>query len=94
MKSDIERSKIQTHSSYASGSGDGVDTQLKFPDEQQQNLSGTNERAGDKPEVPDVPEYRSENDNQENDSQRTESDDEGDDFVHPNLSFLGKGLPR
>ncbi|GKF15033.1 hypothetical protein Tco_0056495 [Tanacetum coccineum] len=25
-------------------------------------------------------------DNQENDSQRTESDDEGDDFVHPNLS--------
>ncbi|GJY04591.1 hypothetical protein Tco_0370531 [Tanacetum coccineum] len=65
-------------------------------DEQQQTRSGTNEGAGDKPEVPDVPEYRSENDDnddnddedndQENDSQRTESDDEGDDFIYPNLS--------
>ncbi|GKE61052.1 hypothetical protein Tco_1511419, partial [Tanacetum coccineum] len=89
-----------------------------LPDEQQQTRSGTNEGAGDKPEVPDVPEYRSESeeeswtfsqgedeeedeehdsdddnddnddedDVQEHDSQRTESDDSGDDFVHPNLS--------
>ncbi|GJU36926.1 hypothetical protein Tco_1185280 [Tanacetum coccineum] len=112
---------------HASGSGDGVDLQSKVPDEQQQTGSGTNEGADDKPEVPGVPEYRSESeeeswtfsqgekededddehnndkddeehdsddnnddnddedDDQENDSQRTESYDEGDDFVHPNL---------
>ncbi|GJS82729.1 hypothetical protein Tco_0749270 [Tanacetum coccineum] len=115
MKIAIERSKIQTHSSHASGSGDGVDIQSKVPDEQQQNISGTNEGAGDKPEVPDVPEYRSESeeeswtcshgeddeennehdsennnddedDDQENVSGETESDNDRDDFVHPNLS--------
>ncbi|GJS07774.1 hypothetical protein Tco_0364570 [Tanacetum coccineum] len=115
MKIAIERSKIQTHSSHASGSGDGVDIQSKVPDEQQQNISGINEGAGDKPEVPDVPEYRSESeeeswtysqeeddedndehnrennnddedDDQENVSRETESDNDGDDFVHPNLS--------
>ncbi|GKD66477.1 hypothetical protein Tco_1308585, partial [Tanacetum coccineum] len=41
MKIVIKRSKIQTHSSHASGSGDGVDIQSKVPDEQQQNISGT-----------------------------------------------------
>ncbi|GJU20793.1 reverse transcriptase domain-containing protein [Tanacetum coccineum] len=44
------------HISHASGSGDGVDILSKVPDEQQQTGSGTNEGAGDKPEVPDVPE--------------------------------------
>ncbi|GJT90775.1 retrovirus-related pol polyprotein from transposon TNT 1-94 [Tanacetum coccineum] len=94
-------SKKEFHSSHASGLGDGVDIQSKVPDEQQQTVSGTNEGAGDKPEVPDVPEYRSENDNDEHDSANdnddedddqenfsgeTKSDDEGDDFVHLNLS--------
>ncbi|GKF33302.1 hypothetical protein Tco_0106502, partial [Tanacetum coccineum] len=92
MEIAIERSKIQTHSSYASGSGDGVDIQSKVPDEQQQNIYGTNEGAGDKPEVPDVPEYRSESeeeswtysqgkddeDNDEHDSENN-NDDEDDD---------------
>ncbi|GKE17090.1 hypothetical protein Tco_1424667 [Tanacetum coccineum] len=87
MKIAIERSKIQTHGSHASGS-----------------------RAGDKPEVPDVPEYISESeeeswtysqgeddedndehdsennyddedDDQENVSGETESDNNGDDFI-------------
>ncbi|GKG00307.1 hypothetical protein Tco_0301997 [Tanacetum coccineum] len=58
MKIAIERSKIQTHSSHASGSSDGVDIQSKVHDEQQQNISGTNEGASDKPAVPDVPEYK------------------------------------
>ncbi|GJT51870.1 hypothetical protein Tco_0978027, partial [Tanacetum coccineum] len=102
--------------------GDGVDILSKVPDEQQQTKSGTNEGAGDKLKVLDVPEYRSESeeeswtfsqgqdeeeneehdsdddnddDNDDNDdaddvqvhdSQRTESDDSGDDFVYPNLS--------
>ncbi|GKB91893.1 hypothetical protein Tco_0964165, partial [Tanacetum coccineum] len=67
--------------------------QMKIvPDEQQQNISGTNKGVGDKPEVPDVPEYRSESeeeswtysqeeddeDNDEHDSENN-NDDEDDD---------------
>ncbi|GJS63042.1 hypothetical protein Tco_0677606 [Tanacetum coccineum] len=128
MKLATKRSLTEFHVSHASGSGDGVDLQSMVPDEQQQTGSGTNEGAGDKLEVHDVPEYRSESeeeswtfsqgeeedadddehnndendeehgsdddnddnddedDDQENDSQRTKLDNEGDDFVHPNLS--------
>ncbi|GJS56863.1 retrovirus-related pol polyprotein from transposon TNT 1-94 [Tanacetum coccineum] len=92
MKISIERSKIQTHSSHASGSGDGVDIQSNVHDEQQQNICGINKGASDKPEVPDVPEYRSESeeeswtysqgeddeDNDEHDSENN-NDDEDDD---------------
>nr|GFA57647.1 hypothetical protein [Tanacetum cinerariifolium] len=66
-----KRSKKEFHSSHASGSGDGVDILSKVPDKQQQPVSGTNEGAGDKPE---------------NVSRETESNDDGDDFVYPNLS--------
>ncbi|GJY72371.1 hypothetical protein Tco_0476074, partial [Tanacetum coccineum] len=52
-----KRSKNQFHSSHASGSGDGVDTHSKVPDEQQQKVIGTNEGASVIPEVPDVPKY-------------------------------------
>ncbi|GKF01448.1 hypothetical protein Tco_0028371, partial [Tanacetum coccineum] len=124
MKLATKRSKKEFHSSHASGSGNGVDIQSKVPDEQQHTVSGTNEGAGNKPEVPDVPEYRSkseeeswtfsqgeddeendehdseddndehdsendnddEDDDQENVSREPESDDDRDDFVHPNLS--------
>ncbi|GJT92588.1 hypothetical protein Tco_1081433 [Tanacetum coccineum] len=41
---------------FSSSKGDGVDILSKVLDEQQQTRSGTNEGAGDKPEVPDVPE--------------------------------------
>ncbi|GJV25557.1 hypothetical protein Tco_1378252 [Tanacetum coccineum] len=92
MKIAIERSKIQTHSSNASGSSEGIEIQSKVLDEQQQNISGTNEGAGDKLEVLDVPEYRSESeeeswtysqgkddeDNDEHDSENN-NDDEDDD---------------
>nr|GEU39796.1 uncharacterized mitochondrial protein AtMg00810-like [Tanacetum cinerariifolium] len=47
---------------HASGSGDGVDTQSKVLDEQQQKVSGINEGAGVRQEVPDVPKYDSESD--------------------------------
>ncbi|GJT68075.1 hypothetical protein Tco_1019555 [Tanacetum coccineum] len=118
MKLATKRSMKEFHISHASGLGNGVDILSKVPDEQQQTRSGRKEGAGDKPEVPDVPEYRSESeeesctfsqgedeeedkehdndddnndnddedDDQEHDSQRTESDDSGDDFVHMNLS--------
>ncbi|GJR33227.1 hypothetical protein Tco_1109459 [Tanacetum coccineum] len=89
MKIAIERSKIQTHSSYASGSGDGVDTQSKVLDEPQQNISSKNKRAGDKPEVPDIPEYRSESEEEswtfsqgEDDEENDEHDSEDDNDEH------------
>ncbi|GKA76317.1 hypothetical protein Tco_0782778 [Tanacetum coccineum] len=71
MKLATKRSLKEFHIPHASGSVDGVDILSKVPDEQQQTGSGTNKGAGDKPK---------------NDSQRTESDNKGDDFVHPNLS--------
>ncbi|GJS67402.1 hypothetical protein Tco_0681966 [Tanacetum coccineum] len=39
--------------------GDGVDILSKVPDEQVHEKTGTDEGAGDKPEVPDVPEHHS-----------------------------------
>ncbi|GKB83360.1 hypothetical protein Tco_0950255 [Tanacetum coccineum] len=62
IKLATKRSKTQFHSSHASGSSDGVDTQSKVPNEQQQKVFGTNEGAGVRPEVPDVPKYDSESD--------------------------------
>nr|GEX58828.1 ribonuclease H-like domain-containing protein [Tanacetum cinerariifolium] len=41
---------------------DGVDTQSKVPDEQQQKVTGTNEGVGVTPKVPDLPKYDSESD--------------------------------
>nr|GEZ62160.1 hypothetical protein [Tanacetum cinerariifolium] len=35
---------------------------LKVPDKQQQKVSGTNKRAGVRPEVPDIPKYDAESD--------------------------------
>nr|GEW92847.1 hypothetical protein [Tanacetum cinerariifolium] len=52
----------QFYSSYASGLGNGVDTQSKVPGEQQQKVFGTNEGAGVRPKVPIVPQYDSESD--------------------------------
>ncbi|GJY15419.1 hypothetical protein Tco_0385841, partial [Tanacetum coccineum] len=59
LKITIKRSRIQTHTSQVSGSGDGVDILSKVPDEQVHKQTSTDERAGDKPEVPDVPEHHS-----------------------------------
>ncbi|GKG54514.1 hypothetical protein Tco_0560169, partial [Tanacetum coccineum] len=73
------------HVSHASGSGDGVDILSKVPDEQQQTGSGTNEGAGDKPEVP---EYISESEEEswtfnqgedEEEDEEHDSDDDNDD---------------
>ncbi|GJZ10610.1 hypothetical protein Tco_0545369 [Tanacetum coccineum] len=74
LKIAIKRSRIQTHTSQASGSGDGVDILSKVPDEQVHEKTGTDEGAGDKPEVPDVPEHHS---NSEEESW-TFSDDDDD----------------
>nr|GFA16660.1 hypothetical protein [Tanacetum cinerariifolium] len=62
MQITTKRSKTQFHSSYASGSGDGADTQSEVPDEQQQKVTGTNKGTGDKLEVPNVPKHDSKSD--------------------------------
>ncbi|GJS92852.1 hypothetical protein Tco_0799820 [Tanacetum coccineum] len=82
MKLATKQSLKEFHSSHASGSGDGVDLQSKVPDEQQQTGSGTNEGAGDKPEVPDVPEYRSES--EEESWTFSQGEDEEEDDEHDN----------
>ncbi|GJS81620.1 hypothetical protein Tco_0748161 [Tanacetum coccineum] len=88
MKLATKRSLKEFHISHASGSGDGVDILSKVPDEQQQTRSGTNEGAGDKLEVPDVPEYRLESEEEswtfsqgedEEEDEEHDSDDDNDD---------------
>ncbi|GKE00391.1 hypothetical protein Tco_1388374 [Tanacetum coccineum] len=78
MKLATKQSLTEFHVSYASGSGDGVDLQSKVPYEQQQTRSGTNEGAGDKLEVPDVPEYRSESKEESWTFSQGEEEDEDD----------------
>ncbi|GJY81449.1 hypothetical protein Tco_0494200 [Tanacetum coccineum] len=90
------KSRIQTHNSQASSLGDGVDILSKVPDEQVHEKTGTDEGAGDKPEVPDVPEHHSnseeeswtfsDGDDDDDDDDATESDDDGDNITHPKLS--------
>ncbi|GJW58817.1 hypothetical protein Tco_0105548 [Tanacetum coccineum] len=84
LKIAIKRSRIQTHSSQASGSGDGVDTLLKVPDEQVYEKTGTDEGAGDKPEVPDVPEHHS-NSKEESWTFSDDDDDDEDDDANNDL---------
>ncbi|GJV39467.1 retrovirus-related pol polyprotein from transposon TNT 1-94 [Tanacetum coccineum] len=88
MKLATKRSLKEFHISHASGSGDGVDILSKVPNEQQQIGSGTNEGAGDKLEVLDVPEYRSESEEEswtfsqgedEEEDEEHDSDDDNDD---------------
>nr|GEU59270.1 hypothetical protein [Tanacetum cinerariifolium] len=62
IKLAIKRRKKDFHMSHASGSGDRVDTQSKVLDEQQQKVFGTNKGTGVRPEVPNVPKYDSESD--------------------------------
>ncbi|GJY01897.1 hypothetical protein Tco_0360049 [Tanacetum coccineum] len=80
IKLATKRSKKDFHISYASGSGDGVDIQLKVPDEQQQKVTGIIEGVGVRLEVPDVPKYTSESEeeswtfSQDNEDDAEESD--------------------
>ncbi|GKD59639.1 hypothetical protein Tco_1297148 [Tanacetum coccineum] len=76
MKLATKRSLIQTHSSHASGSGDEVDTLSKVLDEKLQKKTGIDEGAGDKPEVPNVPEYNS--DSEEESWTFSQGDDDDD----------------
>nr|GEV42909.1 hypothetical protein [Tanacetum cinerariifolium] len=80
IKLATKRNKKEFHMSHASGSGDGVDFQSKVPDEQQQKVTGTNKGAGVRPE-----DYAGEETDVNDDSEETESDNNGDDLTHPKL---------
>nr|GEW08219.1 hypothetical protein [Tanacetum cinerariifolium] len=73
IKLATKRSKKDFYMSHASGSGDGVDTQSKVPNEQQQKTFSQDEDDAD--EETDV----------NDDSKETESDNDRDDLTHPNL---------
>ncbi|GKE98648.1 hypothetical protein Tco_0021999, partial [Tanacetum coccineum] len=94
-KADSE-SSLKTKSTQAY-KGNAVDIQSKVPDEQQQNISGTNEGDGHKLEVPDVPEYRSKSeeeswtynqgeDDEDNDKHDSENDNDDEDDDQKNVS--------
>nr|GEV38201.1 putative reverse transcriptase domain-containing protein [Tanacetum cinerariifolium] len=73
-----KRSKTKFHISQASGSGDGVDTQSKVPDEQ--NPSSTDKGTCIIPRVLGVPPYESESDKESwgDSKDEDDNDDDGD----------------
>nr|GEU71626.1 copia protein [Tanacetum cinerariifolium] len=75
-----KRTKTDFHISQASGSGDGVDTQSKVHDKQQQKTSSIDKGTGTILGVPDVPPYESESDKESwGDSDDEDDDDDGND---------------
>nr|GEW03877.1 retrovirus-related Pol polyprotein from transposon TNT 1-94 [Tanacetum cinerariifolium] len=82
-----KRSKKYFYISHASGSGEGVDTQSKVPNEQQQKTSGIDKGTSTILGVPDVPSYESKSDkeswgdSEDKDDNDDSMDDEEDDEV-------------
>ncbi|GJU50535.1 hypothetical protein Tco_1220090 [Tanacetum coccineum] len=80
----LKKSKLETHKLHSSGSGDGVGSQPKFPDESEDKTTGTDEGTGTKPGVLDVPKYQYESeheswgDSDDDDSNDDESNDDDD----------------
>ncbi|GJV82549.1 retrovirus-related pol polyprotein from transposon TNT 1-94 [Tanacetum coccineum] len=73
-----KKSKKDFHISQASGLGDGTDFESGVFNEQQRKTSGTDEGIGTKLEVPDVPKYQSESDDES--WGNSEDDDNYDDI--------------
>ncbi|GJS55103.1 hypothetical protein Tco_0628465 [Tanacetum coccineum] len=84
LKLATKRSKKDFHVSHACGLGDGVNTQSKVPDEQQQKTFGTDEGTGTILGVPDVPPYEYESDKESwGDSEdKDDTDDDGESENH------------
>nr|GEU71696.1 hypothetical protein [Tanacetum cinerariifolium] len=78
LKLATKRSKNDFHISHASGLDDGVNTQSKVLDEQQQKTSGTDEGTGTIQRVLDVPIYDCESDKESWGDSDEEDDDEND----------------
>ncbi|GJZ69386.1 hypothetical protein Tco_0632936, partial [Tanacetum coccineum] len=87
MKKVIKRSKRETHSLQASGSGDGVGSQPKVPDEPKGKTTSTNEgNCGDDDDVRDDDgnEDDSDDDGGDNDSESEKTESDKDE--NPNLN--------
>ncbi|GJV24238.1 hypothetical protein Tco_1376933 [Tanacetum coccineum] len=84
LKLVTKRSRKDFHSSHAIGSGEGVDTRSKVPDEQQQKIIDTDEGTGITLGVPGVPKDDSESDKEYWGKSDEDSDEEEvkDDDVH------------
>ncbi|GJX91309.1 hypothetical protein Tco_0344635 [Tanacetum coccineum] len=83
LKKTLKKSKLETHKLHASGSGDGVGSQPKVPDEYEDKTTGTDKGTGTKPGVPDVPKYQSESENKSRgDSDDDSNDDDSDDVTN------------
>ncbi|GKA90217.1 hypothetical protein Tco_0812087 [Tanacetum coccineum] len=78
IKLATKRSKKDFHVSYESGSGDGVDTQSRVPDEQQQKTFGADEETGTILGVPDVSSYEYESDKESWGDSKDEDDNDDD----------------
>ncbi|GJW46427.1 hypothetical protein Tco_0078073 [Tanacetum coccineum] len=76
LKKALKKSKQHTHMLHASGSGDGVASQLKVPDELQDKTTGTGKGTGTIPGVPDVPKDQSKSENE------SWGDSGNDDSIH------------
>ncbi|GJR49845.1 hypothetical protein Tco_1400366 [Tanacetum coccineum] len=81
LKQALKKTKQETHKLYASGSGDGVGSQPKVPDESQDKITYTNEGTSIIPGVLDVPKHQSES---ENESWGDSEDDDSNDDVSNN----------
>ncbi|GKC84853.1 hypothetical protein Tco_1140570 [Tanacetum coccineum] len=76
LKLATKRSKIQFHNSHTSGSGDGVDTQLKVLDEQHLEMTDADDGTCTIPGVPDLPIYESESDDDNDGNNGNDGDDD------------------
>ncbi|GJY04778.1 hypothetical protein Tco_0370718 [Tanacetum coccineum] len=84
IKLATKRRKKDFYVSHESGSGDGVDTESKVPDEQQQKTSGIDKGTGDS-EDKDKNDDDGDNDHDDDsDDERIESD--GDEIPDPKLT--------
>ncbi|GJV39463.1 hypothetical protein Tco_1417903 [Tanacetum coccineum] len=82
LKKTLKKSKMETHKLHASGSGDGVGSQPKVLDEQEDKTTSTDEGNGTKLWVPDVPKYLSESENESwGDSGDDESNNDDSDEI-------------
>ncbi|GKF64233.1 hypothetical protein Tco_0187681, partial [Tanacetum coccineum] len=88
LKIAIKRSRIQTHSSQASSSGNGVDILSKVPDEQTFSNDDDDDDDDDDDEDDDEDDDANKDSDahDDDDDDATESDDDGDNITHPKLS--------
>ncbi|GKC48338.1 hypothetical protein Tco_1066060 [Tanacetum coccineum] len=84
LKMATKKSKTQFHISHASGSGDGVDTQSKVPDEQHLKTTGVDEGTDSGEEDDDDDGGGSDDHDDDSDDERTESD--RDEIPDPNMT--------